>query len=721
MSLFPVIICGGSSVHLWPAATRSRPKPFLSLIGEESLFAAAVRRMTPLVGDAAELIVVAGVRHERTICNELTALGCDARLLLEPEPRNSGPAMAAAAVWARTLVPGAIVAVTAADHHIPDANAFQTAVRVAIEEARWGRIVTLGILPSRPSPMFGYIAPHAAEGPIYPVRAFVNRPDAIAAADYIREGYLWNTGNLIARADVLTEEIGRVYPEMIRAVEAAVAGPSLWASGCRLGNAFCDAPEVPIENIVMEKTDRASVLPVDFAWSDVGTWDSVIDGGGGDRGEVLRLDSKGGLVRAGPGVSVAVVGVPDLIVVAERGQVLVTQRDAVARVGDAAKRFVPAHAETPDLGTRARSFTDWIRLRALPLWATMGVSPHGWFHEALDAGGRPLVSFRRARVQPRQVYSYCLAGAHGWPGPWRPLAETAMAAFEASYGLKEGGYRTVLGWDGTVQDNTPLLYDLAFVLTARAHVGSPDNGPLLAFLDTRAQLAGGYIETGRCPYQSNTLMHLFEAFLVWEAIDPSPNWRDRSDLIGRLATERLIDREGGFVREVYDTDWTLAAGPEGRIVEPGHQFEWAYLLQSWAARRGEQAGTEAARRLFAAGCRGVVPRRGVAIDEMDETLSPVRATARLWPQTERLKAALVLAKALEDGRETYLAEASAALAAIQTYVTPEGLWGDRMDETGRIEPGPAPASTLYHLMTAFDALAEASAWAPGFEGPLDLT
>lgn len=372
-----------------------------------------------------------------------------------------------------------------------------------------------------------------------------------------------------------------------------------------------------------------------------------------------------------------------------------------------------------DLADLARTLMGWARFSALPMWSSAGVSAEGWFHESIDLNGRPHTPFRRARVQPRQAYSLCLGGALGWSGPWRALSERAMDLFQVTNGLETGGYRTRLTASGSPLDDTVLNYDLAFVLMARAALRQAETArPLLAFLDSRADSAGGYREADHRPFQSNATMHLFEAFLAWDEVEPGTLWRDRADGLAQLAIDRLIDDQGGFIREAYDKDWRPAAEPDGEAVEPGHQFEWAYLLQTWAARRGDATGTETARRLFDAGRRGVDPVRNVAIDELDSRLTPVRRTARLWPQTERLKASLALALAEPD--PIMLDESRSALASVLAYLRPEGLWGDVMDEGGQIVPTPAPASTLYHIMTAVDQVAAASRKLSVFDEPLDL-
>lgn len=399
---------------------------------------------------------------------------------------------------------------------------------------------------------------------------------------------------------------------------------------------------------------------------------------------------------------------------------LVTRHDASNGICAATEHTGGVAVASEALAALGEAFMAWLRLSALPVWATLGVSPAGWFHESMTADGRPLTPFRRARVQPRQAYSFCLAGALGWCGPWKSLAERSMNVFEKTNGLSAGGYRTCLSPEGSALDDTAFTYDLAFVLLAWAALEKPDRvAPVLSFLDSRAHSMGGYREVGERPFQANATMHLFEAFLAWEVVEPNATWTTRADGLASLAINHLMDAKGGFIPEFYDSNWCGREDLAGQTVKPGHQFEWAFLLQLWAARRGNFSGTKAARKLFQAGRRGVDAARDVVVDELDVALGPARLTARLWPQVERMKAALVLA--MEGSDPEMLDEARLSLATICRYLKPTGIWGDRMGVDGQVDDGPAPASSLYHLMTGAQQLAAASRALKGFGRPLDLT
>ncbi|WP_372706614.1 AGE family epimerase/isomerase, partial [Brevundimonas sp.] len=225
--------------------------------------------------------------------------------------------------------------------------------------------------------------------------------------------------------------------------------------------------------------------------------------------------------------------------------------------------------------------------------------------------------------------------------------------------------------------------------------------------------AGGWRETGEHPYQANAHMHLLEACMAWEAIEPEREWRGMADEIVSLARGAFIDAEGGFLREFFDAEWRPAAGDDGRLVEPGHQFEWAWLLARWGRLRDDAGAVNAAARLYEIGTRGVDERRGVAIDALNDDLSVRSDQARLWPQTERLKAALILAETAEGGRRTSLLDdARKALAGLQRYLEPSGLWRDKMRMDASFVDEPAPASSFYHVMAAYEQLRATAAVLP---------
>ena len=202
-------------------------------------------------------------------------------------------------------------------------------------------------------------------------------------------------------------------------------------------------------------------------------------------------------------------------------------------------------------------------------------------------------------------------------------------------------------------------------------------------------------------------MHLLEACLAWEETGGDSGWAALADQVVGLARSTFIDAEGGFLREFFGADWAPAEGEAGRLVEPGHQFEWAWLFARYARARGDEGALKIARKLYAHGVAGVSERLAVAVDAMNEDGSIRSQRARLWPQTEWLKASLILAELSSDGdRQAYLEGAAAAQRALWLYLAEDGLWRDKRLPDRSFIDEPAPASSFYHIMAAFRQLAD---------------
>jgi len=715
MSIYPVILCGGAGTRLWPASRPARPKQFIDLIADLSLFQQTVRRVAPLAEDG-RVVVVAGRDHLAYIEAQLSALGIEGEVILEPLGRDSAPAMAAAALWIERVDPSGTAVFVASDHYIPDGPGFRAAVMEAAAAAAHGRIITMGMVPTTPSSAYGYIQPRNPG--LSQVGRFVEKPKPVEAARYLAEGYLWNSGNFVCPVRTLLDELETFTPELVAAVRSSLpprgSGPIH-----ALGSDFSAATRISIDYAVMEKSDKVWVLPAAFEWSDLGAWDAVAATGSGERGEWVGHASDGCFVRAAPGMVVATLGVSDLAIIAEPDAVLVCDlaraQDVKALVEELARRqTAPSSIPTPSLAALSDRLGRWLRLSALPLWATLGVDADGAFAEALDAEGVKVGDFRRARVQARQAYVYSLASAWGWGDGYAALVGQGLARFEATNRREDGLYRTRVSRAGAILDDTASLYDQAFVLLAMAtavEAGLEVERARRTAASVQGSLAalalpqGGWREPAGSAFQANAHMHLLEAALAWEPLDPQGPWAAMADEITDLARAHFIDNDGGFLREFFGPDWRPAEGEAGRLVEPGHQFEWAWLLTRWGRTRGQSWALEAARRLFAAGEHGLDRARGVAIDELDDALRPRSPRARLWPQTEWLKAALIMAEEAEGTeRERLLESAAAASRGLWLYLQPAGLWRDKLGPAGEFDPEPSPASSLYHIVAAYRQL-----------------
>lgn len=730
MNVYPVIMCGGSGTRLWPASRPSRPKQFLPLTGRLSLFQQTVERARGIRG-LRETVVVAGERQGRWLTGQLAELGVGASVILEPEGRESAAAVAVAAAHVAAHDPQGVLVVLASDHHVPDEAAFRETVERAVEAAGDGRIVTLGIQPTVPSEAYGYIRP-ATDGTVSDVERFVEKPDRPTAETYLAGGYLWNSGNFIATAGTLVAELEAHAPDVMARSRTAL-GEARWGThGWVLGETFGQVPKISFDHAVMEHTDRAAVVRATFAWSDLGAWDAIHaalpqDASGNVvDGDAVLLDTSGSLVRVANGRFAALSGVDDLAVVVEDDVVFVSRLERaqnVKQMVDELRGRGRAEIDRPvpvfDVAATASALSRWLTTAALPLWWSVGYDhERSMWRESLTPEGVPAGENRRARVQGRQTWVYATAGRMGWHGPWREAVAAGRRAI-AIYAGENGLLRTLMSPSGAVLDDATLLYDQTFVLLALAQaraVGDDTQDEALALLDRieeHHRHTRGFRETGAHPFQSNAHMHLFEAASAWAMQGgTSERWQRLADEIAELARQRFVDPEG-FLREFFTADWEPAPGADGEVVEPGHQFEWAWLL----LRAGE-AHHDTARQLFDAGLHGVDPVRGVALDRMDAAFRPTTERARLWHQTEWLKAALALWRIEQArggaGAGRYHEEAGRAAAALQGYLdTPvTGLWHDKLTGDASYPNEPAPASSLYHIVSAITELRESAGMAP---------
>jgi mannose/cellobiose epimerase-like protein (N-acyl-D-glucosamine 2-epimerase family) len=363
-----------------------------------------------------------------------------------------------------------------------------------------------------------------------------------------------------------------------------------------------------------------------------------------------------------------------------------------------------------------RELVQWLTDAAYPLWSTNGVDPiRGGFHECLSLEGAPLDLPRRARVQPRQVYAFANAAHFHWRGDAKPLVRDGLCYFLERFRRPDGLIRTLVSVEGAPLDNTPLLYDQTFALLAFANAAEVLAGEwdLEAEAERLRQTivrhfkreGPGFVSSlpVTLPLESNPHMHLLEASLAWCERSEGPQWRGLTDELGELALACLIEPSTGLLRENFGEGWTLEPGLTGRRVEPGHQYEWAWLLLRWAG--SEQRTEQAARRLIDSGERFGLDN-GYAVNALLDDFSVHDRSARLWPQAERLKAGALAARLF--GETHYWQVAVDAATTLATYLrTPvTGLWYDTRLPSGQFAVGPVQASTFYHIVCAVLELSE---------------
>jgi mannose-1-phosphate guanylyltransferase len=344
MTIVPVILSGGGGTRLWPLSTPDRPKQFLALTGDRTMFQLTLDR----VGDAenfAAPIIVANAAHADLVDEQLG--DSDAIILLEPCARNTAPAIALAALVVSD--PKAVLLVMPSDHVITDVAAFLAATQAALPQVEAGWMVTYGIAPTGPETGYGYIQmgdalTHKTSGGLQAVARFVEKPDVARAQAMLAQGnHSWNGGIFLFRADIYLGALAVHAPDMLAAAQAAMETAE--RSGNRITpneTAFVVCPSDSIDYAVMEKAERVAVVPVNMGWSDVGSWDALYDLNYKDTatnavtGSTRIIEATGNLIHA-DGIRVSIHGVDDLIVVANGREVMIMPRGSSQRARDFAK------------------------------------------------------------------------------------------------------------------------------------------------------------------------------------------------------------------------------------------------------------------------------------------------------------------------------------------------------------------------------------------------
>ena len=377
----------------------------------------------------------------------------------------------------------------------------------------------------------------------------------------------------------------------------------------------------------------------------------------------------------------------------------------------------PGFADAVDVASACHAFRAWLFRDALPFWRDAGhEGPGRGACEHLSVAGSPGgAPFKRLRVQARQIYVYSHAALMGWADGER-LAREGYD-FIARHGQRPGGgWVSKLSPDGTtVLDGSADLYDQAFVLFALAWYARLTNEPeplrlarrTLAWVrDQMAAAPGGFenifpVVPG--PRLQNPHMHMLEAVLALHETSPQDDVLSVATELVELFRSRLFDRSNGVVREFFAADWSPAPGPAGDVVEPGHQFEWAWLLDRYRRQSGTGAMAETGR-LYRFGCDHGTDRHSAMVwDEVSASGAPRRRSTRLWPQTEALRAHVMTAE--HDPRSAALAVQVVRNIGTRFLANcPPGTWVDQLDTDGQPVSDKIPTSSFYHIFTAYGAL-----------------
>ncbi|RBI84596.1 mannose-1-phosphate guanylyltransferase/mannose-6-phosphate isomerase [Rhodosalinus halophilus] len=346
-TIIPVLLCGGSGTRLWPLSRKSYPKQFVRLMGEESLFQASARRLSG-EGYAAPVVVTADA-FRFIVTEQLAGVEqAPQAILIEPDGRNTAPAVLVAALWAADRDPEALMLVAPSDHVIPDAEAFRAAVAAAVPRARDGDLVTFGIRPTRPETGYGYLelAPGASAQATQPqnIARFVEKPDPDSAAEMLASGrFLWNAGIFLFTARAILEAYAAHAAEMLDAARAALAGAEADLGFTRLAaEPWAKLAETSIDYAIMEKAGNLAVMPFGESWSDLGGWDAVwLESGPDAAGNVASegataIDCRDTLLRSeAESQRIIGIGLENVVAVAMPDAVLVAKKSEAQRVKEA--------------------------------------------------------------------------------------------------------------------------------------------------------------------------------------------------------------------------------------------------------------------------------------------------------------------------------------------------------------------------------------------------
>jgi mannose-1-phosphate guanylyltransferase len=337
---YALIMAGGSGTRFWPASRRARPKQLLSLGGTAPLLLQTVERVAPLCGRERVLISVG--KH---LVAATRAVVPGLELLVEPVGRNTAPCIAWGAAAVARRDPAAVVMALPSDHVTRDDAGFRATAALAVEAARSGVIATIGIQPTHPETGYGYIEA-SGDGPVRTVTRFVEKPDRERAEKFVASGrFYWNAGMFFFRAGDMVMEISRHLPELVPFMRAVTAG----ADAATIDAMFPSLPAVSIDTGVMEKVARMAVVPGDFGWSDLGSWQAVSElaavdtRGNAAPASAVLVDSERCYVddrRTGESKrTIALVGVKDLVVVATDDGILVVPRSEAQRVREVVEQL----------------------------------------------------------------------------------------------------------------------------------------------------------------------------------------------------------------------------------------------------------------------------------------------------------------------------------------------------------------------------------------------
>ena len=734
LNIAPIILCGGSGSRLWPLSRAHAPKQFHRLAGRKTMLVATLDRVAAANGNE-ELYgpaCVIGSTHFAAEISEQcrTSIADIDSIILEPCMRETSAAIAAAIAELADTDPNQIVLVLPSDHHVTDIKSFNSVMQTAAQSvAVSGGIMTIGIKPTRPETQFGYIEHADHDGPIYDVLRFKEKPNAEDAKAFLEAGsFFWNGGIFMFRVKDMVTELERQQPDIWHHAKLASQ------NGKREGNLlflreadFEQCKKISIDYGIMQSATHIRTIEASFDWSDLGSWNRLYEISPQDKnnnvliGDIVSHKVSNSYIRV-QDRPVAVAGIDDLVIVSLADALMVVHRDKSHMVKELHDQISKTSWPPKMVNTSGKTVPyidtvkNWVFDKALPFWAEHGFDyKFGGAHEALDYAGNPVdLGQRRLRVTARQIYCYAKAYELGWNrDECVRITDHCLNTLITTGWHDDGGFIHLYNPDGTIQDDMRDMYDQCFVLLAMATLWQATKSPLakewgektLKFVDeTLADPdLGGYFETTKKSdiRRANPHMHFFEAMLAWYEATGEQDYLDRAAKLVDLFKTKFFDHENWRVHEMFDTSWTpLEDGTN--LVEPGHHYEWVWLLLRYSKMSGDRSVYNYARKIYATALSfgHHVKTDGVAqfVNADGTNLSPI---GRMWCQTEALKASIAMEQhnMHVDGNLQVRMLDQLYNRYLNTPI--EGGWYDGIDDKGHVVSENMPSSTFYHVFCAF--------------------
>lgn len=737
------IMCGGGGTRLWPLSRADNPKQNLHLSSARSMLDETLARVNGArLNDVMTTVNLMGGLGQVDSMTAALNRNLDAKgtVICEPFGRNTAPAVAISTLHSQqTPRPDdadendPFVLILPSDHVINPVETFANAVASGLEAARKGQIVVFGIEPTHPATGYGYIEA-TDRSPVSPVARFREKPDQDTAQSYIETGkFLWNAGIFLFKASTMVKALEEHAPDILSAcAETLNVSSNTDANTLKLDHeVFAKVRSESIDFAVMEQAKNVTVVRADFQWHDVGSFSSlhalrpVDEDNVSQHGDVISTEcsntfihSDGPLVTAVGLENIAIISTPDATLVTplnrtEDVRKIVSELEKSERPELKISPWLPERGVTP--GAYCENARKWLFEDALPFWSLHGMDEaNGGFHEVLDLEGQSTNADKRLRTMARQIFVYGKAKEMGWEGDADRLIQHGLQFLSDLPKAKLGGWYKTLSAESNPIEMVEDAYDHAFVLLALAQSRKAKVDFDLTLLNRVESVFDGlrddnsnrpvsYLEDTKntLPRRANPHMHLLEAFMAWYEASGDQSYLEKAGEIVSLFKTQLFDSGALLLCEEFDQKFDFSDGHVSRI-EPGHHFEWAYLLQDYANLSGTKPLDEINGLFANASALGTNRVTQNIYDEVAFDGAPSHYSSRCWVQTEYASALNMMGA---SGKPHLLFEAERTIQRLFAHYikpAPAGMWIDVVDGRGLPVSQTVPASTFYHLIGAVD-------------------